>query len=198
MICGLLASQLELDDITAQALRSAYTISARQSTASPRVPTRTDRCRLPISRYKERRDRGQRHSRRTTAMYRCSARTRCWCRRPTLSPELSVRAPAANRWKPISSASTQLEEVADSFKGVSKAYAIQAGREIQRDCRARPRSTTWRLRCWQAISLREDRKRYAVSRSDQGNRNSGDARVQSSLSRCLQNSEFRRHCAGYT
>ncbi len=39
--------------------------------------------------------------------------------------------PGGNRWRDTSNAWRRLEELAQSFRGVSKTYAIQAGREVR-------------------------------------------------------------------
>ncbi|MBD3258910.1 ribonuclease Y [candidate division GN15 bacterium] len=127
MICGLLAAQLELDDVMARRCGLLHDVGK----AIDRITegTHTEIGADFLRRYKE-------HEIVVNAAEAHHGDV------PMLSPypvlvqtadAISGSRPGARR-EPLEAyikRLQQLEEVADSFKGVSKAYAIQAGREIR-------------------------------------------------------------------
>ncbi len=127
MLCGLLAAQLELDDVVAKRCGLLHDIgkSIDRLTEGTHTQIGADF----LKRYKE-------------SDLVINAAESHHGDVPMLSPypvlvqtadAVSGSRPGARR-EPLEAyikRLTQLEEVADSFKGVSKAYAIQAGREVR-------------------------------------------------------------------
>ncbi|MCP4684332.1 MAG: ribonuclease Y [bacterium] len=127
MLCGLLAAQLELDDVLAKRCGLLHDVGKAVDRVTEGTHTQIGSDFL--RRYKE-------HELVVNAAESHHGDV------PMLSPypvlvqtadAVSGSRPGARR-EPLEAyikRLTQLEEVADSFKGVSKAYAIQAGREVR-------------------------------------------------------------------
>ncbi|MCX6836071.1 MAG: HDIG domain-containing protein, partial [candidate division Zixibacteria bacterium] len=127
MLCGLMASQLELDDVLAKRCGLMHDVGKAVDRVTEGTHTQIGADFL--TRYKEHEyvvNAAQAHHGDVpmTSPYPILVQT---------ADAISGARPGARR-EPLEAyikRLTQLEELADSFKGVSKAYAIQAGREVR-------------------------------------------------------------------
>ena len=127
-LCGMMAAELGMEHQARQARRSPARHRQGRGSRSGRLPC-AHRC---GHRQEVRRRQGTLFTPLPPIMRTCIPKRRlpCSCRRRILFPAQGP-ARARNFWRTTSSASKIWKNIADSFEGVAKSYAIQAGRELR-------------------------------------------------------------------